>query len=78
MPIQNDIIKSVSQLKESTIVLLYTIVTLIIILMSILAYFYYSSKKGKNCKTMDSIYGGLNGKIKSIDNSEQFNYTFKD
>jgi len=27
---------------------------------------------------MDSIYGGLNGKIQSIDDSEQFNYTFKD
>jgi hypothetical protein len=27
---------------------------------------------------MGSIYGDLNGKIKSIDNSEQFNYTFKD
>jgi hypothetical protein len=27
---------------------------------------------------MKSIYGTLNGKIKSIDNTEQFNYTFKD
>jgi hypothetical protein len=27
---------------------------------------------------MDSLYGDLNGKIKSIDNSDLFNYTFKD
>jgi hypothetical protein len=27
---------------------------------------------------MNSVYGDLNGKIRSIDNSEQFSYTFKD
>lgn len=76
--IANDIIKTVSQLKESTTVLLFSVITLIIILIAILFYFYYTGKRSKNCKTMDSIYGDLNGKIKSIDNSDQFNYTFKD
>jgi hypothetical protein len=72
------ILSSVSQLKDSTTVVLYTVITIMIILISILAYFYYTGKRSKNCKTMDAIYGELNGKIRSIDDSEQFNYTLKD
>jgi len=73
-----NLIKSVTQLKDSTAVLLITVITLIIILITILYYFYYSRLRSKNCKSMERIYGDLNGKIRSIDNSEQFNYTFKD
>lgn len=76
--VATNVIKSVSELKESTAVLLITVITLIIILIAFLYYFYYSRLRSKNCKTMDGIYGDLNGKIKSIDNSDQFNYTFKD
>ncbi len=76
--VANGVIKTLSQLKDSTAVLLYTIMTLIIILIAILAYFYYTGKRSKNCKSMDNIYGDLNGKIKSIDSSDQFNYTFRD
>jgi hypothetical protein len=72
------LIKSVTQLKESTFVLLIVVITLIIILIAFLYYFYYSRKRSNNCKTMDSIYGDLNGKIRSIDDSNQFNYTLKD
>ena len=72
------LIKSVADLKQSTAVLLIVIITLIIILIAFLYYFYYSRLRGKNCQSMDSIYGDLNGKIRSIDNSDQFNYTFKD
>jgi hypothetical protein len=76
--VANDVIKSVSQSKESVTVLSIVCFTLIFILIAFLYYWYYSRKRGNNCKTMDSIYGDLNGKIKSIDNSDQFNYTFKD
>jgi cell division protein ZapA (FtsZ GTPase activity inhibitor) len=76
--VATNVIKSVSELKESTTVLLLTVITLIIIIIAFLSYFYYSGLRSKNCKTMDGIYGDLNGKIKSIDNSDQFNYTFKD
>ena len=76
--VATNVIKSVSELKESTAVLLITVIIFIFILISLLYYFYYSRLRSKNCKTMDSIYGDLNGKIKSMDNSEQFNYTFKD
>lgn len=76
--VTTNIISSISQLKDSTFVLLLTIITLCILLIALLMYFYYSGKNKKNCKTMDAIYGDLNGKIQSIDNTEQFNYTFKD
>jgi hypothetical protein len=72
------LIKSVSQLKETTAELLIVVITLIIILIAFLFYFYYSRLRSKNCSSMDTYYGELNGKIRSIDNSEQFNYTFKD
>jgi hypothetical protein len=73
-----NVMKSLTQLKESTAVVLIGVITLMIILIALLYYFYYSRLRSKNCKSMDSIYGDLNGKIKSIDSSEQFNYTFKD
>jgi hypothetical protein len=72
------LIKSVSQLKEMTAELLIVVITLTIILIAFLFYFYYSRLRSKNCSSMDTYYGELNGKIRSIDNSEQFNYTFKD
>ena len=74
----NNTIKSIKNLKESTAIVLISSITLVIIFIAIYLYFYYSGLKSKNCSLMDSIYGNVNGKIKSIDNSEQFNYTFKD
>lgn len=74
----NNAIKSVTEMKESTSVFYLVAITLMIILIAFLYYFYYSFLRSKECSTMNSIYGDLNGKIRSIDNSEQFNYTFKD
>jgi hypothetical protein len=74
----NNTIKSITEMKDTTAVFLIIGVTLIIILILIIYYFYYSRLKSKQCSTMDAVYGDLNGKIRSIDNSEQFNYTFKD
>jgi len=71
-------INSVTDMKESTAVFLIMIITLMIILIAFLYYFYYSRLRSKECSTMNSVYGDLNGKIRSIDNSEQFSYTFKD
>ena len=76
--IMNNAIKSVTEMKESTAVFLIIVITLIIILISFLYYFYYSRLRSKECSIMNSVYGELNGKIRSIDNSELFNYTFKD
>ena len=74
----NNAIKSLTEMKESTAVFLIIGITLIIILIAFLYYFYYSTLRSKECSTMDTIYGDLNGKITSIDDSEQFSYTFKD
>ena len=74
----NKTINSIKNLKESTAVVLISTITLVIIFIAVYVYFYYSGLRSKNCSLMDSIYGNVNGKIKSIDNSEQFNYTFKD
>jgi len=74
----NNTITSIKSLKESTAIVLISTITLVIIFIAFYLYFYYSGLRSKNCSLMGSIYGDLNGKIKSIDNSEQFNYTFKD
>ena len=74
----NNTITSIKSLKESTAIVLIGTITLVIIFIAFYLYFYYTGLRSKNCSLMDSIYGDLNGKIKSIDNSEQFNYTFKD
>jgi len=71
-------INSVTQMKESTATVLVVAITLIILLIAFLFYFYYSGLQSKQCKTMGAIYGDLNGKIRSIDNSDQFNYLFRD
>jgi hypothetical protein len=74
----NNAINSLSQMKESTAVVLIVSITLIIILIAFLYYFYYSGLKKRQCSTMGGIYGDLNGKIQSINDSEQFNYLFRD
>jgi len=74
----NNAINSLSQMKESTAVVLIVSITLIIILIAFLYYFYYSGLKQRQCSTMGGIYGDLNGKIQSINDSEQFNYSFRD
>lgn len=74
----NNAIKSLTEMKESTAVFLIIGITLIIILIAFLYYFYYSTLRSKECSTMDTLYGDLNGKITSIDDSEQFSHTFKD
>ena len=64
--------------KEFITTFVIYLITLVFILIVLIYYFYYSTLRSRNCNFMDSIYGDLNGKIRSIDNSEQFNYTFKD
>lgn len=78
----NDRIKlafeSVIDMKEATVSFLITLIIMVISLIAFLYYFYYSQLRKKECSIMNSIYGDLNGKIRSIDNSDQFNNTFKD
>jgi hypothetical protein len=70
---------SLSQLKTNLYEpLLISIITFIFVIIMLLIIFSYIRLRGRNCNVMDSIYGSLNGKIRSIDNNEKFNYTFKD
>jgi hypothetical protein len=66
------------QRKETTTVFIVVVITLMIILISFLYYLYYRLKGRNNCKTMNAVYGDLNGKLQSINGSDQFDYTLKD
>ena len=72
------LINDISNMNSATAVFLILIVTIIIVIIALIYYFYYKSLRSKNCESMDYIYGNLNGKIKSVDSGENFNYTFKD
>ena len=74
----NNAVNNLTQMKDSTAIVLITFITFLIILISFLVYFYYSRLRSRECNKMKSIYGDLNGKIRSIDDTEQFKYTFKD
>lgn len=73
-----NITKNITDMKDSTAVVLIIVITLIIVLIALLYYFYYSGLRKRECNTMNEIYGDLNGKIRSIDSSEQFNHLFRD
>jgi hypothetical protein len=73
-----EIINTLSSMKDTSTVFLLVTFTIIMVILSIIVYFYYKSLRGKNCESMDYIYGELNGKIKSIDDSDQFNYSLRD
>lgn len=74
----NNAIKTVTEMKESTAVFLIVVITLMIILIAIIYYFYYSGLRSRECKQMNALYGELNGKIRSIDSSDTFNYGLRD
>jgi hypothetical protein len=74
----NNTVKNLTQMKDSTAIVLITFITFLIILISFLVYFYYSRLRSRECKNMNTLYGDLNGKIMSVDDSDQFKYTFKD
>ena len=72
------IINTLSNMKETTTIFSIIVVTIIIVIITFIYYYHYKTLRGKNCESMDYIYGELNGKIRSINKSEQFKYTFKD
>lgn len=74
----NNAVKNLTQMKDSTAIVLITFITFLIILISFLVYFYYSRLRSRECKNINTIYGDLNGKIRSVDDTDQFKYTFKD
>lgn len=74
----NNAIKSVTEMKETTATFLLVAITLMLVLIAFINYFYYSGLRKRECDYMKSTYGDLNGKIRSIDSSDLFNYLFRD
>jgi len=75
----NQIMKSMSNLQEPTIIMILTVLIFMIILMALLYYFYIISLPSKECNNMDALYSALNGSIRSINEADpNCNYLLRD
>jgi hypothetical protein len=81
----NNGLKSLTDMKEDTVVLALSIVLMTAMFITLLVYFYFSGTlftaglRSRDCKYMDTMYGTLNGKLNSIDtNSELYQYSLRD
>jgi len=78
-------VKSLSDMKDDTVTLAASIVAIVLLLIALLAYMYVSGTffsdglNVRNCKNMDEMFGTLNGKIISIDTTnELYQYSLRD
>lgn len=78
-------VKSLSDMKDDTVTMAASIVAIMILLIALLAYMYVSGTffsdglNVRNCKNMDDMFGTLNGKIISIDaTNELYQYSLRD
>ena len=62
-------IDSIRNISNTTMIFVYLVLTLLIIIIFIMMYFYYNSLKGKEVSNLSALYGDLNGKIKSLNQS---------
>ena len=81
----NEAFDQLKNMKEGTAVLALTIVTFTVAIVALLVYFYYSGTifsnglRARDCSFMDTMYGTINGKIRSIDASnEMYQYSLRD
>jgi hypothetical protein len=72
-------------MKDSTSLLAFSVITVTIIFITIFVYFYYAGSiftngmKARDCAFMDTMYGTLNGKIRSIQpENEMYQYSLRD
>lgn len=71
--------ESITQMKEETVTYILTALIIIIIITSIIVNLYYSAKKSTNCSNMTTVYGDLNGNIRSVDTSlEDYQHSLRD
>lgn len=82
--INNSFIK-LTEMKEDTIVQALSIVLMTVMFITVLVYFYFSGTlftdglRARDCKNMDTMFGTLNGKLRSIDtNNEMYQYSLRD
>ena len=72
-------ISNVTNMKETTVVSILTGFIIVTLIISLGYYFYMKNLPRKECSFFDSVYGNLEGSIRSIDsNNPDFGYTFKD
>jgi hypothetical protein len=78
-------IKTISSMKDETVVQAASFVAIIVLLIALLVYIYFSGTifsdglNVRNCKNMDEMFGTLNGKIRSIDPAnELYQYSLRD
>lgn len=77
MPTANSII-SMRQTSAVRTIIMITLIIVVIAILNFLYYFVYKKARDNNCTVMNAIYGDKNTSIRSIDDTEQFNYTLKD
>lgn len=77
--ISTKLMNYMDNLKESTIVLILVVIIFIVILVSLIYYFYMRNLPINECNQMDTLYGTLNGKLKSINSADpECGYLFRD
>jgi hypothetical protein len=77
--------KTLTEMKDDTVLRALSIITITVMFITLAVYFYFSGTifssglRARDCKYMDTMFGSLNGKIKSIDpNNEMYQYSLRD
>ena len=73
------LMNSISTLKEPTIMMILIVIIFVIIFIALLYFFYMRNLPKYECNAMDALYSTINGKIRSITDSDpDCNYLFRD
>jgi len=77
--------KTLTEMKDDTVLGALSIITITVMFITLAVYFYFSGTifssglRARDCKYMDTMFGSLNGKIKSVDpNNEMYQYSLRD
>jgi hypothetical protein len=80
-----DINLQLQNMNDSTAIMALSAITIMIILITLFVYFYYTGTifsnglRKRECSDMDTKYGTINGKLRSIDtNNEDYQYALRD
>jgi len=80
-----NMINSLTAMKDETVTLAASFIAITVLLIALLVYIYFSGTifsdglNVRNCKNMDDMFGTLNGKIRSIDpTNELYQYSLRD
>ena len=81
----NNGMKTLTEMNDNTVLRALSIITMTVMFITLMVYFYFSGSifssglRGRDCKYMDTMFGSLNGKIKSVDpNNEMYQYSLRD